>query len=119
MPRPPTITEHPSDVTVIPGGVASFSCSASGQPPPTITWYHSGVQLVPGGDVTVTSSGERSTLGVGGVGEEEEGQYLCLAQNSLGSASSESAELQLACESYHLLAISIVVLYLLVNMTAS
>ena len=50
--------------------------------------------------MTVSTSGGSSTLGVGGVGEEEEGEYLCLAVNSLGSASSESAQLTLACESY-------------------
>ena len=48
--------------------------------------------------MTVTSSGGRSTLSVGAVGEEEEGEYYCQAVNSLSSASSESAQLQLACE---------------------
>lgn len=98
MPRPPTITEHPSDVTAISGSDVSFTCSASGQPLPTFTWYHGGEELTPGGEVTVTSSGGRSTLSVGAVGEEEEGEYHCQAANSLGSASSESAQLQLACE---------------------
>ena len=99
MPRPPTITENPTDTTVVPGNTASFTCSASGQPLPTFTWYHNGVELTTSETVTVSSSGGTSRLSVSDVGEEEEGEYHCQAENDLGSVDSEVAELQLACES--------------------
>ena len=99
MPRPPMITEHPSDLTVVSGTTASFTCVASGQPSPTFSWHHDGVEVTLSEEVTVSSSGGRSTLSVEGVGEEDEGAYHCQAENDLGYVSSETAELQLACES--------------------
>ena len=95
VPRPPTITEHPSDTTVAPGTSASFSCSASGQPSPQFSWYHDGTLLT---SVEVSTSGGRSTLSVGGVGEGEEGEYHCQAHNSQGTVNSEPAQLHLAYE---------------------
>lgn len=98
MPRPPSITADPSDTVVAPESTAIFTCSANGQPSPTISWYHDGNLLVSDGQVSVTSSGGSSTLSVGGVAEEDEGEYHCQAQNSQGTVDSQTAQLQLACE---------------------
>lgn len=78
-----------------------FTCSASGQPSPTITWYYDGTLLAPDDQVSIASSGGSSTLSVGGVGEEEEGEYHCQAQNSQGTVDSQTAQLHLACELGH------------------
>ena len=99
VPRAPQITEDPLDSVAAPVGTAVFSCSASGQPSPHFSWYHGDVELVAGGQVSVVDNGGRSTLTLTNVGEGEEGEYYCEAENSQGTAESERAELQLACES--------------------
>lgn len=99
MPRPPSITADPSDTVVAPESTAMFTCSADGQPSPTISWYYDGTLLVPDDQVSITTSGGSSTLSVGGVVEEDEGEYHCQAQNSHGTVDSQTAQLQLACES--------------------
>ena len=103
IPRPPSITQQPTDTVVAPGTTATFTCSASGQPSPTFSWYHDGTQLSTE-VVSISTSGGSSTLSVGGVGEEEQGDYHCQALNSQGSADSQTAELQLACELYSTIA---------------
>lgn len=50
--------------------------------------------------VSITTSGGRSTVSVADVSEEEEGEYYCEALNTLGTANSETAELQLACKKF-------------------
>ena len=83
---------------VVSGTTASFTCSASGQPSPYFSWYRDDGLLTTEEEVSIVTSGGRSTVSVAGVGEEEEGGYHCEAVNSLGTASSETAQLELACE---------------------
>ena len=97
VPRPPNITQHPANTVVAPSNTAMFTCSAEGQPLPTFAWSHDGVQL-DSEQASIQSSGGSSSLTLTGVTSAEEGLYACTASNSEGSATSSSAQLQLACE---------------------
>ncbi|XP_037506499.1 Down syndrome cell adhesion molecule homolog [Rhipicephalus sanguineus] len=81
----PSITFHSGHVTVDQGRPTDLVCLAQGWPPPKFKWYRKqGQRLAP-----VSSSPAPTVLdGVlhwsGGVQTEDEGQYVCVASNTLG-----------------------------------
>lgn len=98
LPSAPTITQHPSNTFApAPGQAATMYCTASGQPPPSISWLHNGAPV--SGNVQISNSSSfNSTLTVLNVQSSDEGNYQCMATNSLGSALSNNATLYIACE---------------------
>ena len=89
----------PSTVTVQLGQTIQLDCTAGGDPQPTVSWSRVD-QLTQSGD-QVTQSGD---LGINGsliidhVTEQDEGQYFCIAENSLGNKI-RSVTLQLPADS--------------------
>ncbi|XP_075544683.1 cell adhesion molecule Dscam1-like [Dermacentor variabilis] len=83
----PSITFHSGHVTVDQGRPADLVCLAQGWPPPKFKWYRKqGQRLAP-----VSPSPAPTVLdGVlhwsGGVQTVDEGQYVCVASNTLGEA---------------------------------
>ncbi|CAH1247003.1 HMCN2 [Branchiostoma lanceolatum] len=90
----PTFTQTPVDRTCGLSQTISFSCRAAGIPTPHITWTtpNSGTfpapsaQVGPSG-ITVSSNGTLTITTVRGV---DEGEYRCLATNTVGRATSSS-----------------------------
>lgn len=100
----PRITIQPNDLIAIEGETTELNCDAEGQPKPTIDWYHNGrlirtthLRTIMGGSIQFLdvrpdwkSSQQQAA--------SDAGTYYCLARNSLGSAQSRNASLQVACK---------------------
>ncbi len=91
------ITENPVNVIVSSAGQsASLSCSASGEPPPTYTWSLNDVAVSESSTVTIVANDGGSNLILSSVGSGNVGDYNCLADNSQGTALSNTATLEIA-----------------------
>ena len=81
---PPVISSQPQSVTVIPGGSANFSVTASGIPAPTYQWYFGNSSF---------SGATTNTLSFTNVLSADAGDYTVVITNSLGSVTSNKATL--------------------------
>jgi sugar lactone lactonase YvrE len=72
------------------GGSATFSASATGNPAPALKWRKNGVDLVNGANV---SGATGTTLTISNVQAGDAGDYVLVATNSAGSATSAAAKL--------------------------
>ncbi|XP_055590828.1 roundabout homolog 1-like [Uranotaenia lowii] len=87
---PPGFTVRPQDQKVVPNGVATFRCGASGVPAPSVFWTKEGSQTLMFPNQTYGSiqiSGQGS-LQIRGVQREDEGYYICSALSVAGSVTS-------------------------------
>ena len=80
----PSISSHPSDLTLDYGDTAAFSVTATGSPSPTYQWRKDGVNL---------SGAVLSTLSLPNAQEEDAGDYDVVVTNSAGSITSDEATL--------------------------
>ena len=81
------------------GSNVTLSCNVDGQPEPTISWTMNGSPL----NTSVNSrrislSGDNKQLTVTNVHRTDNGEYRCVANNSLGHASSNAAALSVQCK---------------------
>ncbi|XP_072165907.1 roundabout homolog 2-like [Diadema setosum] len=90
----PRITEHPAAQSVSKNSPATLSCRASGYPIPEIKWYKDGQLLTSDSHLALTGTGELFFLRV--IPRLDIGVYHCVATNSLGSAYSNNATLEIA-----------------------
>jgi uncharacterized protein (TIGR03437 family) len=86
----PTITQHPSSVTVNAGGTATFTAAANGTPAPTVQWQaddHGNFVFadLPGSTAT--------TLSFTASAAQSGTQYRAIFSNSAGSATTSAAKL--------------------------
>ncbi|VDK36486.1 unnamed protein product [Gongylonema pulchrum] len=79
----PRFIRSPQTQKVMPGTVAALHCSAIGQPMPQIVWMRNGAYM----HSTSQSIGGQSTLRVKVDDNDDVGDYICLAQNVAGVAS--------------------------------
>jgi sugar lactone lactonase YvrE len=86
----PTITSQPVNLTVAPGGAASFSVNANGNPTPTYQWYFGGNAI---------SGATSYTLTLSNVQAANAGNYYVSVANSAGSVISTSATLTVQSQS--------------------
>lgn len=87
--------KRPTNLGVRVGGVASFFCSARGDPQPTIVWRKNG-KKVPGTQsrYSVTEIGGVSILRIDPVrGGRDDAPYECVAENGASDAVSAEAPL--------------------------
>lgn len=92
---PPEIVKRPDNLSVRVGGVASFFCSARGDPQPTIVWRKNG-KKVPGTQsrYSVNELNGVSILRIEPVrGGRDDAPYECVAENGVGDAVSAEATL--------------------------
>jgi hypothetical protein len=78
----PQIVQQPSNRSVYIGQSASFSVQASGFPIPTYQWYLNGQEI---------ENANQSVLTIANVSLANRGEYTVTASNSVGSASSQPA----------------------------
>lgn len=92
---PPEITKRPINQAVRVGGVASFFCSARGDPVPSIVWRKNG-KKVSGTQsrYSVTQVNGMSILRIEPVrAGRDDAPYECVAENGVGDAVSAEATL--------------------------
>ncbi|KAL1427606.1 hypothetical protein MTO96_017304 [Rhipicephalus appendiculatus] len=83
----PSITFHSGHVTVEQGHPADLVCLAQGWPPPKYKWYRKqGQRLMPLPPSTTPTALDGVLHWSGGVQPEHDGQYVCVAANSMGDA---------------------------------
>ncbi|EDS32756.1 roundabout 1 [Culex quinquefasciatus] len=82
----------PQDQRTNLNGVATFKCTASGNPPPSVFWTKEGSQVLmfPNntyGSVHISSQG---SLQVRGAQKEDDGYFVCSALSVAGSTTSRA-----------------------------
>ncbi|XP_058838004.1 roundabout homolog 2-like [Topomyia yanbarensis] len=87
---PPYFISRPQDQKVVPNGVATFRCAASGNPVPSVFWTKEGSQtlMFPNntyGSIQISGQG---SLQIRGVQREDDGYYVCSALSVAGSMTS-------------------------------
>ena len=84
----PRFTMPLRNQTVMDGDRAVLRVFFSGVPAPTVTWYFNSQPVRPGQDFQINVDVRRgeSTLVIVEVFPEDEGEYMCKAENPLGTA---------------------------------
>ncbi|KAM8788637.1 basement membrane-specific heparan sulfate proteoglycan core protein isoform 12-T12 [Rhynchonycteris naso] len=75
----PVVSIHPPQLTVQPGQLAEFRCSATGHPMPTLEWTGG-----PGGQLPQKAQIQGGILRLPAVEPSDQAQYLCRAHSSAG-----------------------------------
>ncbi|XP_053776217.1 basement membrane-specific heparan sulfate proteoglycan core protein isoform X1 [Desmodus rotundus] len=78
-PSAPVVSIHPPQLTVQPGQLAEFRCSATGHPMPTLEWTGG-----PGGQLPQKAQIHGGILRLPAVEPSDQAQYLCRAHSSAG-----------------------------------
>ena len=96
----PEISEPPTNRTKEEKQTVDFSCVVAGYPTPDVAWTKNGLELNVTGDVrlSVSSNDGDHQLTISNVQQSDAGQYRCVANNSLDTATSSSATLTVQCE---------------------
>ena len=77
-----------TEIVAVQGNTLTLDCNPIGQPAPTITWFRGGVAVQLGPRLTVDSNGR---LTFTSIFTADEGTYRCVAQNTAGMASADTA----------------------------
>ena len=95
----PEISEPPTNRTKEEKQTVDFSCVVVGYPTPDVAWTKNGLELNVTGDVrlSVSSNDGDHQLTISNVQQSDAGQYRCVANNSLDTATSSSATLTVQC----------------------
>ncbi|KAF7244665.1 Muscle, skeletal receptor tyrosine-protein kinase, partial [Varanus komodoensis] len=87
----PKITRPPSNVKIIEGLKAVFPCTTMGNPKPSVSWVKGENLIKENTRIAILESG---SLRIHNVQREDGGHYRCMAKNSLGTAYSKPAFLE-------------------------
>ncbi len=101
--QPPSITNDPSDLTLIGGMTATFTVGVTGGLPLNFQWQHNGVDLTNGGRITGAQftltdgtnifGAAASVLTITNIKASDGGNYRLVASNAAGVDVSENAKL--------------------------
>lgn len=96
----PEFTTPPGDVVEIEGRVVIFHCSVEGNPQPNIKWTKNNeiLNTEASSKLNASSSGNTHSLRIQDVHRSDEGQYRCVANNSIGNITSTAGTLEVHCE---------------------
>ena len=90
-----------SHAVVGPDSLIQIGCVVNSTHPSTYTWFDGGNnQISPDNTHKLYDNG---TLEISEFSKQDEGEYYCVASNSLGSAKSPLAEILVACKTKQLL----------------
>ena len=90
----PEITEHPQDTTTTEGSNVMFSCNAIGNPVPTFSWTIDGSAVNTTAYPRIGLSADNKQLTITNVKRTDSGnQYRCVANNIIGTVTSNAATL--------------------------
>jgi hypothetical protein len=85
--------QHPVDVVVRRGSVATFYCFADGSPKPALSWLKGDTYLTPGQNFGKIQVLEDGTLEIGNVQIQDDGVYTCIAKNNMSQPLMSNARL--------------------------
>jgi len=91
-PAGPAVTQQPVAQSICPGGTATFTVAAAGDPPLNYQWQKNGANLSEGGHYSGTAT---PALTVWNAGSTDAGDYRCVVSNASGSTISNTAALTL------------------------
>ena len=75
--------EVQDQVTVVATMTTVLTCVVSGTPPPEVTWYKGNSPIINSDRIVIFGNG---SLLITGTSPSDEGIYMCLASNQIGSA---------------------------------
>ena len=77
-----------------------FSCSVEGNPQPSVKWTKNNetLNVEADSDLNTTSSGNTHNLTIQNVHRSGEGEFRCVASNSIGNTTSNEGTLSVHCE---------------------
>uniref|UniRef100_A0A182J0Q4 Roundabout n=1 Tax=Anopheles atroparvus TaxID=41427 RepID=A0A182J0Q4_ANOAO len=89
---PPTFLFKPQDQKTALNGVATFKCTASGNPAPSVFWTKEGSQtlMFPNNTYDNMQVSVQGTLQIRGVQKDDDGYYICSALSVAGSTASRA-----------------------------
>ena len=93
----PDITVHPKAQAATEGNNATFTCNAIGNPVPTISWTINGSSVDASNNSRISFSEGKKQLTITNVNRTDSGEYQCVASNSLGNDTSNTATLDVQC----------------------
>ena len=92
------MTTHPISTVVVEGADLLLTCNATGKPTPSILWTIDGSLINASGDPRISITEQNTKLSITNVSRVDDGQYRCVASNSLGNATSNSATVDVQCK---------------------
>lgn len=84
---PPKAIIHKCPTTVTEENIATFNCSATGNPSPKVAWIRSGEVMMEGGAYEISAIHRR-----------QKGIYECMAWNGIGNNSTASCTVDVQCK---------------------
>ena len=94
----PEITVQPRAETKTERDNVTLSCSAGGNPVPTISWTKNGSPINTVAYSSISFSEDKKQLNIMNVSRIDSGEYRCVANNSVGNATSDAATLDVQCK---------------------
>ena len=94
----PGIITHPQNHTATEGYNVTLSCDATGNPLPTLLWTKDGSLVNASVNFRISLSSDRKQLTITNVNRADSGQYRCVANNSVGTVTSNAATLDVHCK---------------------
>ena len=95
---PPDIAVDPPNRAVREGNNATLSCNVRGNPEPSITWTIDGFQVNTTINPRISFSADEKQLTITNAKRTDNGNYRCVANNSLGIATSDAATVDVQCK---------------------
>jgi len=95
---PPDIAVDSQNRTVTEGNNVSLSCNVSGNPEPSILWTKDGFQVNATINSRISFSVDKKQLTITNAKRTDNGNYRCVAYNSLGIAASDVAAVDVQCK---------------------
>ncbi|XP_039998072.1 obscurin-like protein 1a [Xiphias gladius] len=80
----PRVLGYPRPVVAQCGTDATLRCQIDGDPHPDVIWERKNVQILSEGRYKLSEEGKAYLLTITGVTQEDVGQYICKARNSIG-----------------------------------
>ena len=100
---PPEFISSPQNVTVIEEQNVNLTldCTVYGNPTPDVKWTKDGLDISENQRISVSDfKGNTSSLTITNIVRGDEGQYRCVANNSVNTTTSAPGKLIVNCEYY-------------------
>uniref|UniRef100_A0A3B3XZG2 Obscurin-like protein 1 n=1 Tax=Poecilia mexicana TaxID=48701 RepID=A0A3B3XZG2_9TELE len=80
----PRVLGYPRPVVAQFGADATLRCQIGGDPHPDVIWERKNIQILSEGRYKISEEGKAYLLTITGVTQQDAGQYICKARNSVG-----------------------------------